>query len=65
MNRRADSAKRQFYNDASWTIFLQIDLISKRFELLMPDWFQMKDILMQFKEEKRERDIFKEISRQA
>ena len=31
----------------------------------MPDWFQMKDILMQFKEEKRERDIFKEISRQA
>ena len=29
-------------------VFLQIILLSKRFELQMPDWTQMKDILIFF-----------------
>jgi len=43
MNQRADFAKKGCF---VMTVFLQIALISERFELRIPDWSQMKDILM-------------------
>ena len=40
------SKKGLFYYVVSQTAFLIISLILKRFELLMPDWSQMRDIFM-------------------
>ena len=46
--------KRLFYYVVSGTVFPLITLIFKRFELLMPDWFQMREIFMLFMNYERE-----------
>ena len=47
--------KGSFYYVVSNTVFPFIALIFKRFELLMPDWSQMREIFLQFMNNEREK----------